>query len=50
VQDVMAANVVTIPLHYWLDIPLVSNNVSGYIPHQAWGPIWNAYELDVTSN
>ncbi|MFM2098340.1 MAG: hypothetical protein RIT06_968 [Chloroflexota bacterium] len=50
VQDVMAANVVTIPLHYWLDITLVSNNVSGYIPHQAWGPIWNAYELDVTSN
>ena len=50
VQDIMAANTVVIPLHYWLDITLVSNNVSGYIPHQAWGPIWNAYELDVTSN
>ena len=50
VQDVMAANVVTIPLHYWLDITLLSSNVSGYIPHQAWGPVWNAYELDVTSN
>jgi ABC-type transport system substrate-binding protein len=50
VQDVMTENVVTIPLHYWLDITLVSNNVSGYIPHQAWGPVWNAYELDVTSN
>jgi len=50
VQDTMAENVVTIPLHYWLDITLVSSRVSGYIPHQAWGPIWNAYELDVTSN
>jgi ABC-type transport system substrate-binding protein len=46
----MAENVVTIPLHYWLDITLVSSRVSGYIAHQAWGPIWNAYELDVTSN
>jgi ABC-type transport system substrate-binding protein len=50
VQDTMAANVVSIPLHYWLDITLVSSRVSGYIAHQAWGPIWNAYELDVTSN
>ena len=47
VQDLMAANTVVIPLHYWLDITLVSANVSGYLPHQAWGPIWNAYELDV---
>ena len=47
VQDIIAANAVTIPLHYWLDITLVSANVSGYIPHLAWGPIWNAYELDV---
>jgi peptide/nickel transport system substrate-binding protein len=47
VQDLMAANTVVIPLHYWLDITLVSANVSGYLAHQAWGPIWNAYELDV---
>jgi len=49
VQDLMAANTVVIPLHYWLDITLVSANVSGYLPHQAWGPIWNAYELDVAA-
>lgn len=49
VQDLMAANTVVIPLHYWLDITLVSKNVSGYLPHQAWGPIWNAYELDVVA-
>ena len=49
VQDIMAANTVVIPLHYWLDITLVSNNVSGYLAHQAWGPIWNAYELDVAA-
>ena len=49
VQDLMAANTVVIPLHYWLDITLVSNNVSGYLAHQAWGPIWNAYELDVAA-
>jgi hypothetical protein len=28
----------------------VSKNVSGYLQHAAWGPIWNAYELDVASN
>ena len=49
VQDLMAANTVVIPLHYWLDITLVSANVSGYLPHQAWGPIWNVYELDVVA-
>jgi ABC-type transport system substrate-binding protein len=49
VQDIMAANTVVIPLHYWLDVTLVSNNVSGYLAHQAWGPIWNAYELDVAA-
>ena len=49
VQDVMTANVVAIPLHYWMDITLVSANVSGYLAHQAWGPIWNAYELDVAA-
>jgi ABC-type transport system substrate-binding protein len=50
VQSIMTANVVTIPLHYWLDIVLVSKNVSGYAQHAAWGPLWNAYELDVASN
>jgi ABC-type transport system substrate-binding protein len=49
VQDIMAANTVVIPLHYWLDITLVSTNVTGYLAHQAWGPIWNAYELDVAA-
>jgi ABC-type transport system substrate-binding protein len=49
VQDLMAANTVVIPLHYWLDVVLVSKNVSGYLAHQAWGPIWNAYELDVAA-
>jgi len=49
VQDIMAKNTVVIPLHYWLDITLVSKNVSGYLAHQAWGPIWNAYELDVAA-
>ena len=48
-QDIMAANTVAIPLHYWMDITLVSKNVSGYLAHQAWGPIWNAYELDVAA-
>jgi hypothetical protein len=24
--------------------------VSGYAQHAAWGPLWNAYELDVASN
>jgi peptide/nickel transport system substrate-binding protein len=50
VQSIMTSNVVTIPLHYWLDIVLVSKNVSGYAQHAAWGPLWNAYELDVASN
>jgi ABC-type transport system substrate-binding protein len=50
VQGLMTSNVVSIPLHYWLDIVLVSNNVSGYLQHAAWGPIWNAYELDLASN
>jgi ABC-type transport system substrate-binding protein len=50
VQNIMTSNVVTIPLHYWLDIVLVSSRVSGYLQHAAWGPIWNAYELDVASN
>jgi len=49
VQDIMAKNTVVIPLHYWLDITLVSKNVSGYLAHQAWGPIWNAYELDLAA-
>ena len=49
VQDIMAANTVVIPLHYWLDVTLVSKNVTGYLAHQAWGPIWNAYELDVAA-
>ena len=50
VQELMTTNVVSIPLHYWLDIVLVSTNVSGYLQHAAWGPIWNAYELDLASN
>jgi ABC-type transport system substrate-binding protein len=50
VQGLMTTNVVTIPLHYWLDIVLVSQNVSGYLAHPASGPIWNAYELDLASN
>jgi len=50
VQSLLTTNVVSIPLHYWLDIVLVSSRVSGYLQHAAWGPIWNAYELDVASN
>ena len=50
VQSILTTNVVSIPLHYWLDIVLVSKRVSGYLQHAAWGPIWNAYELDVASN
>jgi peptide/nickel transport system substrate-binding protein len=50
VQSILTTNVVSIPLHYWLDIVLVSTNVSGYLQHAAWGPLWNAYELELASN
>ena len=49
VQDIMAKETVVIPLHYWIDVTLVKKSVTGYIAHQAWGPIWNAYELDIAA-
>jgi ABC-type transport system substrate-binding protein len=40
-QDLIAKYVVYIPLHYWMDVLLVSPSVTGWDFNIISGPLWN---------